>query len=374
MIDKLRNSLVWLPHYLGRSLRMRLAGGPVKPKHVYFCICDHFEPYWNQADKATARKRLQTWIDEWPKLAEMYRDSDGEMLKYNFFYPEEEYQKDDLDALAELCHAGYGEVEVHLHHDNDTSENLRRTLLDYKKRLHDEHGLLSVDKWTGEVVYGFIHGNWALCNSRPDGRWCGVNDEIRILQETGCYADFTLPSAPSETQTRKVNSIYYAVGSAEMPKSHDRGLEARVGQPGEGLLLVQGPLALNWRRRKFGLLPRIENGGLTAANPATRDRVDIWCAQGIQVQGAGEHVFVKIYTHGTQEETMRSFFQQGGLAALFDQLQLVADGVGASLHYVSAREMANVITALEQDAAAKPGLRDWRYRRSSGALQKAQGA
>jgi hypothetical protein len=159
-----------------------------------------------------------------------------------------------------------------------------------------------------------------------------------------------------------------------MPKSHDRGLDARVGQPGEGLLLVQGPLALNWRRRKFGLLPRIENGGLTAANPATRDRVNLWCAQGIQVQGAGEHVFVKIYTHGTQDETMRSFFQKGGLAELFDQLQLVADGEGASLHYVSAREMANVIVALEEGGAAGERLRDWRYRKASAEILKAQGA
>ena len=73
------------------------------------------------------------------------------------------------------------------------------------------HGLLACDRRTGRPAYGFIHGNWALDNSRPDGRWCGVNNELDVLRETGCYADFTFPSAPSPTQPRKINSIYYAV-------------------------------------------------------------------------------------------------------------------------------------------------------------------
>jgi hypothetical protein len=51
--------------------------------------------------------------------------------------------------------------------------------------LHQRHGLLRKDPVTGQVLYAFIHGNWALCNSRPDGRWCGVKEEIKILLETG---------------------------------------------------------------------------------------------------------------------------------------------------------------------------------------------
>ena len=29
-----------------------------------------------------------------------------------------------MDQIAELCHNGFGETEIHLHHDNDTPENL----------------------------------------------------------------------------------------------------------------------------------------------------------------------------------------------------------------------------------------------------------
>lgn len=346
MFEKISSTLQWLPYYLAREMRRTIRAERVPPKHVYFCICDHFEPYWNGADKTTARKRIQRWLNEYPKIAEKYRDSDGNVLKYSFFYPEEEYQVDDLNALAELCHAGYGEVEIHLHHDNDTSENLRRTLIDFKHRLHDKHGLLSLDKKTGEIVYGFIHGNWALCNSRKDGRWCGVNDEIKILQETGCYADFTLPSAPSDTQTRKVNSIYYAVDKPGMPKSHDWGVDAEVGKRGEGLLMVQGPLELDWGRRKFCLVPRIEHSGLTGNFPPSADRIKLWIDAGVAVKGAPEHVFVKLYTHGTQENVMKMLFDGGGFNTFFNAIEGYKSRDNVKVHFMSARALVQQIESV----------------------------
>lgn len=360
-LNKIKATSNWLPYYLARDLKMKFLVPHVKPKHVYFCICDHFEPYWNGADKATARKRVQTWINEWPKVADKYRDSDGEMLKYNFFYPEEVYQKEDLNSLAELCHAGYGEVEVHLHHDNDTSDNLRRTLMDYKKRLHEEHGLLSVDKYTGEIVYGFIHGNWALDNSRPDGCWCGVNDEISILQGTGCYADFTMPSAPSDTQTRKVNSLYYAVDDPLKPKSHDWGVDAESGKvETPGLLMVQGPLGLTWHNRKYGILPKIESSGLYANSPPVAERVKSWIRAGVSVSNAQEHIFIKIYTHGAQEGISSMLFG-GGFDQIFSELTAQTQILGGSLHYVSAREMVNIIKAIEGNLLSPCLERDYLY-------------
>jgi hypothetical protein len=65
----------------------------------------------------------------------------------------------------------------------------------------------TLDPLSSRIAYGFVHGNWALCNSRPDGDWCGVNEELTVLAQTGCYADFTFPSAPSPTQPRMVNAV-----------------------------------------------------------------------------------------------------------------------------------------------------------------------
>lgn len=347
MIKQLAANAGWLPYHLGRELKRSVPPNRrVQPTHVYFCICDHFEPYWNGADKATARKRITRWLDAYPRLAERYPDSQGKVLKYSFFYPEEEYTEPDLELLAQLCHAGYGEVEIHLHHDNDTPENLRRTLIDFKHRLHEKHGFLRRDPETGQIRYGFIHGNWALNNSRCDGRWCGVSEETDILLETGCYADFTMPSAPSETQTRKVNSIYYAVGDPGRPKSHDWGEDAEVGKRGKGLLMVQGPLALDWGRRKYGVLPRVENSGLMENFPPSAARVRSWVDAGVCVKGAPQHVFVKLYTHGTIEGIMRMLFDAGGFERLFEALHEDARERGYTLRFVSAREMVEVIETL----------------------------
>ena len=87
-------------------------------------------------------------------------------------------------------------------------------------------------------------------------------------QEAGCYADFTMPSAPDPTQTATVNSIYYATPS-DRPKSHNRGRPARAGVTDpRGFLLVQGPLGLNWRRRKWGCLPAHRERRPDPAQPA----------------------------------------------------------------------------------------------------------
>lgn len=338
-------TMKWLGHYVSLEIQRWLRGERVKPRHIYFAICDHFEPFWHKATAETARARIQRWLSQYPKIADKHRDSDGNVLKYTFFYPEEEYRFEDLDAVAGLCQAGFGEVEIHLHHHLDNPENLRCTLMDYKQRLYERHGLLSQNQ-SGEVTYGFIHGNWALNNSRPDGCWCGVDNETEILLGTGCYADFTMPSAPSATQTSKLNSIYYAL-PAPRPKSHDWGIDAEVAKGGEGLLMVQGPLCPTFRRRKFGVLPRIENSGLMAGVPVDRGRVLDWLNARVHVKGAPDSVFIKLYTHGTQEKIMQSFFDRHELDTLLSLMVECAESLQASLHFVSAREMVNIIKALE---------------------------
>ncbi|NIP93626.1 MAG: hypothetical protein GWO24_09280, partial [Akkermansiaceae bacterium] len=110
-----------------------------------------------------------------------------------------------------------------------------------------------------------------------------------------------MPSAPSPTQTRTINSIYFATSSSK-PKSHDRGTPAGSGtrpfrdDPSK-LLMVQGPLGLNWGRRKFGILPRVENGDLTGANPPTRNRLGVWCRIAPRLAARPDTVFLKLHTH-----------------------------------------------------------------------------
>jgi hypothetical protein len=340
------------------------------PVRVVFCLVDHFEPFWGKVDKNTALQRVKSWVIKYPEIAEKHIDSTGNNPKHTFFYPEEEYDDECMEALADLCGRGYGEVEIHLHHDNDTSEGTRQKLLAFKELLAKKHGLLSTDRETGETRYGFIHGNWALDNSRKDGRWCGVNNELTVLQETGCYADFTLPSAPSDTQTSKISSIYYAIDDPDRPKSHNNGIDVRSGKSDQnGLLMIQGPLGLNWHNKKLKLLPRIENGSLAYDNPATTDRVRLWVKHSPQIRNNFLWIFVKIHTHGCQENNMDYLFS-GGFATLYSKLEShFKNGRDCMLHYASAREMFNLVKALEKNETDCPAdWRDYRLRRNTNGL------
>jgi hypothetical protein len=346
-----RNMQIWLGSYLRRKPRPEPAG----PTHVLFCFVDHFEPMWRKADLATQRARVDRWCRDYRALASRHRDADGRPPQHGFFYPEEEYLLEHLEKIAALCADGFGEIEIHLHHDNDTEENFRRSIARFCETLHERHGALSADPADGQLKFAFIHGNWCLDNSRADGRWCGINNELVLLRELGCYADFTLPSAPSDTQTSTINSIYYATDDPLRPKSHDRGTNVRVGGRAEGdLMIVQGPLGLNWKERRLGIMPRIENADVRRGCPPTPARVDAWVRAGIHVEGRPEWVVVKVHTHGTQETDMDTLLGDAADAMHTYLETRYNDGRDYVLHYVTSREVYNIIKAAESGRSGNP--------------------
>jgi len=171
-----------------------------------------------------------------------------------------------------------------------------------------------------------------------------------------------MPSAPHPTQTRTINSLYYAkeTGAA---KSHDLGTPARVGSKSNDLLLIQGPLGLNWHWRKWGVLPRVENGDLTGNNPPTLSRLRVWQDLGIHVAGRPEWVFIKLHTHGGIPRN--SGMLLGPAMADFHRLlaSLAREEPEFCFHYVSAREMVNILHAAEAGCKGDPGqYRDYVYR------------
>lgn len=337
----------WMVTYLMQSSRRRTLP-PDEEIHVLLCIADHFEPKGDGANRQRAAARVRHWVETYPRQLGVFRDSDGRPPRHTLFYPLEEYEPDYVEALAGLCRAGFGEIEVHLHHQNDTGEHLREQLLRFRDMLAGRHGLLSRDRDSGEIAYGFVHGNWALCNSRPDSSWCGVNDELDVLRETGCYADFTYPSAPDPTQPIKINSLYYAKTLPSRVRSCDYGVDVgRAPQPPGSLLLIQGPLVLDWSKRKWGAFPRLENGCLQGSQPPAIERLDRWLRARIQVPGRPDWFFVKLHAHGAEEashetllgEPMRLFHE--GLA------RRARENPRFHYHYVTAREMYNLVKAAE---------------------------
>ena len=343
-----------LPWLFARRPRLPKDG----PVHVMLAVCDHFEPL-HGTDFAGALRRIGEWRRRFPGIAGAFRDAGGQPPKHTFFYPVEQYRTDLLEPLAELCRETGSEVEIHLHHENDTPAGLAAQL-DRGKRDLRAHGLLSRDP-EGDIRFAFIHGNWALNNSDPRRRGCGVDREIPILRRAGCYADFTMPSAPHPAQARIVNSIYHAKDRPG-PRAHDRGTAAAVSgtvslrDREDHLLMIQGPLCLNWRSRKWGLLPRLENADLTGANPPTGRRMRLWLEQGIGVQGRPDWLFVKLHTHGGIPRNYEMLL--GEPMKAFHRVLATLGDVGLQVHYVTAREMANIVFAAEDGCAGSPD--DWR--------------
>jgi hypothetical protein len=352
LVLKKKNMNIWFIPYLKNVFNRPNVDGPI---HVMFCFVDHYEPQWRNDDIDIERERVDRWCKDYPLMAKQHKDADGHMPKHCFFYPEEEYRYEHLAKLSDMCYHGFGEIEIHLHHDNDTPENFTTVMTDFAKTLHHEHGALPVHPKTGQIMYAFIHGNWALDNSLPGGHQCGINNELSLLKATGCYVDMTLPSAPSPAQTSKVNAIYYATGQVGKAKSHDTGVDVEVGKVESGdLMLIQGPIGINLKWRTAKGIPHIENADIRKSMPLINSRVDQWVSSHIHVKGRPEWIFIKVHTHGTQEGDMDTLLGKPR-HGMHNYLETkYNDGFNYILHYVSAREMYNIAKAAEEEKTGNP--------------------
>jgi hypothetical protein len=370
-LSKGLRSLRWMPAFFWQQLRRRLP--KQGPLHLIVAIADHFEPSivpgappGTYASLDEQERRLKDWCQAYPRAVAAYRDADGYPLRQTYFFPAEQYEKAIVERLADHCRAGWGEVEVHLHHGvdaPDTAENTRQTLVEFRDILAG-HGCLS--RWEGQGTprYAFVHGNWALANSSR-GRYCGVDNEMQILAETGCYADFTLPSAPDASQTAKINSLYECALPLDRRAPHRRGRDLQHGRsPKIFPLIFQGPLAIRIaKRRGRWPIPRIDNGELTGTYPPTLDRFRLWRRAAISVKGRPDWVFIKLHCHGMDPRdspALTGASIQHFLRALSEEAQRSQQFV----HFVTAREMANILLAsCDGRRDGNPGsFRDYRLR------------
>ncbi len=341
----------WLPHYLLQKLRPREKPDPTKPIHIFLCIVDHFEPFNGPVDYATALKRVKTWLKEYPKFADRHRDSDGKPIQHTWFYPPH-LDHSLLPYIVELCQAGYGDVEMHLHHNHmepfpDTSDTLRAKIL---KCIEDYNKYGIFLQPNGRSRFGFVHGDWSLDNSAGD-HICGVNDELTILQKCGCYADFTFPTL-TRCQPAMVNSFYYAIDDPLSPKSYNKGLPVMCGKepPISGMMIIQGIIGIRWNKSKKHKLA-IEYSDLDYNNPPTPKRADYWVKNAIHIKGEPNWKFIKLHTHGGREIRFGANFGEPADIAFRHLEEHYNDGKKYLLHYVTAREMYNIAKAAEATLA-----------------------
>jgi hypothetical protein len=343
MFKKILFTLSILFQWLPRALRFSLLSKNNETIHVLFCMTDHYEPGSGGVSDGEARDRVDQLLIEYPKLADKHQDSAGNKPTRSWFIPPHYHVNSYLKDVVGLCEKGYGEIELHLHHGKhcpDTSSNLKETI-ELCVAEYSEFGIFGSEN--GVRKYGFIHGDWALDNSRG-GAFCGVNDEISILKESGCYADYTFPS-PNEASPSQINSIFYATDNPIEPKSHDRGVLVEKGTAPTGdLMIIQGPLYPYLKNGKpWGL--RVSGDEINGQSVVTEDRIDACIKTGISVKGKDNWVVVKMHTHGATDA-------KGVLGKEMDDIftHLEAsynDGKNYKLHYVTARELYNIIKSVE---------------------------
>jgi hypothetical protein len=364
ILKKLKWSFPWLIRYpFWRARKLIYSGGNRNGlAHIVFVIANHFEP-------GVGREAVDP-VDRWCKLAfrtgRSLRDHDGTPFRHTYFFPAEQYDAASIEKLAALRSDGMGEVEVHLHHGvqhPDNALNTRHLLETFRDTLAYKHSFLSREDPTASPRYAFVHGNVALANS-AGGRNCGVDSEMEVLAQTGCYADFTLPSAPDQSQVPKINAIYQCGNPLQEARPHRSGPDLKVGDKPGLPIIVNGPLVFDWTRRVRGLpIPRIDDGALAGNYPLRRDRFSRWQSAQIGVEGRPEWIFIKLYCHAFFEQDQDAMVGDEMRRFMTEVLELGETTGHFKVHFASAREVFNMIIAALEGERGDPGqYRDYRLR------------
>ncbi|MFN0277868.1 MAG: hypothetical protein ACKVRN_04615 [Pyrinomonadaceae bacterium] len=377
LITKLAWNLPWLARYPWSRARSFLEQTAFEKKHIIITVANHFEPGWSKngvLDHKTQIKRLKTYHKMAREIGDGVCDADGTKFQHTNFYPAEQYHPEILNVMADMQAEGLGEVEVHLHHgveQPDTAENLRQTLGEFRDTLAEKHNCLSQMDGVGKPMYAFVHGNLALANS-CGGRFCGVDNEMEILRDTGCYVDMTLPSAPDQSQVAVINQVYECGLPINKPVPHRRG--NRVGANGKQTqlpLIFTGPLVFNWTRRIGGFpVPRLDDGALTANQPLDTARLKRWRSANVTVAGKSDWVFVKLYCHG--------FFDRDQSACIGEDAKRFFSSIvnesektnSYKVHFATAREAFNIALAAIDGKSGGPN--DHRNYRLKSLMQNGQ--
>ncbi|BFM10379.1 hypothetical protein R50072_05320 [Simiduia litorea] len=337
----------WIYNYAYESV-VSIFDDKKQVRHIIFYLVDHFEP----GSDAAAVKNTSLWLARYTKAVENIYDDYGSRFQYTWFYPYDHKNEDVLRQLATMSKNGFGEVELHWHHGHTTSESFANDL-DQALEWFSSFGLLRA-QGDSDSKFSFIHGNWALDNSGLQ-KHCGVNDEISILKSRGGYADFTF-STHSVSQPAYINRIVRVKDDPLKPRSYENAIDTEVGLKNDDFLLFLGPSGFNFRRLQF------EVGALESDTSYTTERLRIWISNAPSVKGAEEVKFIKVHTHGiTAEENL---LNENGIAKIAEDLSLFAKESGYKVHYMTSRQVYNVVRAIESGMDGDPDLyKDYEVKR-----------
>jgi hypothetical protein len=115
---------------------------------------------------------------------------------------------------------------------------------------------------------------------------------------------------------------------------------------------------------------RFENAALTAANPPGLRRLNLWKKAAISVQDRPDWLFIKLHCHG-MDPTQREAVMGAAMQRFLSELVEGAQDRQEVIHFVTAREMVNIIWAACDGREGNPGeYRDYRLKLAYGSSAK----
>ena len=111
--------------------------------------------------------------------------------------------------------------------------------------------------------------------------------------------------------------------------------------------MIQGPLMLDWRWRRYGIIPRIENSDLHGGRPPSLRRLKLWMNAGVHVAGKPEWRFIKLHTHGCKDDNIDMLLGEPMQMFHAELAALHARHPNFRYHYVTAWEMAQRVHEAE---------------------------
>jgi hypothetical protein len=206
------------------------APDPARPVHLYVCVADHFEPRWRRpsstrsAAASPAGRRTTPRSPPPPRQLRPRPPAHALLPRWRSTAPSTSTPSFELVATR-----GSSTSRCTCTTTTTPPTTSARPSWTSPRSSTRSTGCLRRDPVTGQVPGPSSTATGRSTTRTPDGRFCGVDDELSVLLETGCYVDMTMPCVPSPAQGRVVNQIYYARSSPGRSRGHDRGREVRVG-------------------------------------------------------------------------------------------------------------------------------------------------
>ena len=115
---------------------------------------------------------------------------------------------------------------------------------------------------------------------------------------------------------------------------------------------------------------RSKTAALTGVNPPSLRRLDLWMRAGIAVAGRPDWLFIKLHCHGMDPRDESSMVGEASQRFMRDLMDWVQENPENRLHFVTAREMANIALAATDGKEGNPSdYRDYRFQPQRARLQ-----